>query len=606
MNYNSLAKEVIKYVGGKENINHLEHCMTRLRFDLKDISKVEREKIEQLDGVIALKNSAGQIQVVIGNEVAEVYKEVIALLGTLSNSTDTDTKQKKSPFAVFIDFISAALLPAMAIMCASGLIKGLNVIVSMVGLYQADSGYYALINGVGDAIFYFLPIVVGYNAAKKLKMSPLLGLAIGAILCYPALNGTELAVFGTTITVSYTSTFAPVLILVLIAAPLERFLNKIIPNSIKMFIVPALVLLLVVPLGFVFIGPVANQISTFISTIFIKMYDISPIVTGFALGGTILLLIVFGLHTIIGLSNYLNVIQGIPDPIMPLKAFSTIAITAAVFAVLLRSKDKKIKEVALPAGIAGLLGVTEPALYGVAVPNIRVFIFASLGSAVGGVIAAIYDVHAYAFTGTGFFTFLGFLNPEDPRPFPLILGIVVAAAISFILTFLFYKENTVEEYDIIEKEPNDYHILAPIAGEIKDISQANDSAFSSAAVGEGIVVEPNEGLVFAPFNGTVDVLFPTLHAIGLKSENGVELLIHVGEDTVNLNGEGFNAHVKQGDIVESGQLLIEFDQEFIKSKGYSCQTPVIITNKDMYKVVDKKIGKIDALDKLMVVEEINE
>lgn len=605
MNYDSLAKDVLNYVGGKKNVIDVEHCMTRLRFNLVDNKIVDSKKLERLEGVIAVKNSVGQIQVVIGNEVAEVYNKVITMVDENNHKTVVK-KKKKNIGGIILDFITSAMLLCMPVMCASGLIKGLNVLLSMFGIYSQDSGLYLLVNGVGDAIFYFFPILVGYNAAKKLNMTPFLGLTIGAILCYPSINGVELNVFGQSVTASYTSTFFPIIVLVLIAAPLEKRLNKVIPNAVKTFLVPTIVLLLVVPLGFVFIGPAANQIGTFISTIFIRMYDLSPILTGFVLGGTILLLIVFGLHTVIGLSNYLNVIQGIPDPIMPLKSFSTFALTSAVFAVYLRTKNKKIKNVALPATISGLLGVTEPGLYGVAVPNVNVFVFASLGSALGGIVAALFHMKAYAFTGSGFFTFLGFLKPDDPTVFPIILGLAVSGIFSFVTTMLFYKDKNNESLsDDVTSHSNKsvIKILSPVSGNVSDIKEAHDDAFSSSVVGDGVVIVPSEGMVFSPFDGEVKALFPTKHAIGLISNDGIEMLIHIGEDTVNLDGEGFVTHVKQGDIVKQGQILIEFDLKLMCDKGFNIETPVLITNREKYKIVRKEFGNTEALFNIFEVED---
>lgn len=589
--YDELAKNIINYVGGKENINNVEHCMTRLRFNLVDNLKANIQALKQLNGVITVKESVGQLQVVIGNEVAEVYDVVVKLIGTDKKNTASDKKEKKSIGSIIIDFVTSIMLPCMQVMCAGGIIKGINVLLPMLGLYETTSGFYQLMNGVGDAVFYFFPILLGYNAAKKLGMTPFLGLTIGAILCYPSINGVELDIFGNAITASYTSTFFPVVALVLIAAPIEKFLKKVIPASVRTFLVPTLVLLLVVPVGFIYIGPIANQIGTFISTIFIRMYDISPVLTGFILGGTILILIVFGLHTIIGLTNYLNVIQGIPDPIMPLKVYSTFTVTAATFAVYLKSKDQKVKEVALPATFSGLLGITEPALYGVALPNMRIMIISCLGSAIGGVIAALYNVHAYAFTGSGFFTFLGFLNPENPQIWPLVLGFIISVGFSFVAAFVLYKDQP-KENEIQSKKTE---ILSPIAGNIISLKEAHDDAFSSGEVGNGVVIVPNEGFVFAPFDGEVTVLFPTKHAIGLKSDDGIELLIHIGEDTVNLNGEGYIAYVKQGDKIKKGQLLIEFDIEDIKNKGYSLETPILITNEAKNKVTDIQYGDVEAL-----------
>lgn len=443
-NHPELARLIIDAVGGAENIDSVNHCMTRIRFSLKDNSIPDHKKIQQLSGVIGVKETAGQLQIIIGTDVSSVYSEILNLgISSTPNSEQRDNApapQKKSIPAIVLDFLSGILLPNMQVMCAGGLIKGLNVLFAMLGLYSSASGLYALLNGVGDAVFYFFPILLGYATAKKLNMTPFLGLVIGAALCYPSINGVELQVFGTSVTASYASTFFPVVVLVLIAAPLEKFLNKVIPASIRSFIVPTLVLLLVVPLGFVFIGPLASSFGTAISNAFIALYNISPIFTGILLGSTILILIVFGLHTVIGLANYLNVIQGIPDPIMPLKSYSTFTITAAALAVYLKSKDPKTKAVALPATISGLLGITEPAIYGVGLPNLKVFAVSCVGTAIGGAIAAFYGIHAYAFTGSGFFTYLGFLNPADPQPMPIIIGWVASVAFTFIVTFLIYKD----------------------------------------------------------------------------------------------------------------------------------------------------------------------
>lgn len=598
-NYNQLANDIIELVGTKENIIGLEHCMTRLRFNLHDMKRADTKKIENLKEVIAVKESVGQYQIVIGNEVSEVYDSIVKMIGNETLKKDATKKEKKSFGSVIMDFITSIMLPSMQVMCAGGMIKGINVLCSMLGLYEATSGFYQLMNGVGDAVFYFFPILLGYNTAKKLNMTPFLGLTIGAILCYPSINGVELDIFGTVVNASYTSTFFPVVALVLIAAPLEKFLKKIIPASIRTFIVPTLVLLLVVPVGFIYIGPVANQIGTFVSTIFIKMYDISPVLTGFVLGGTILILIVFGLHTIIGLTNYLNVIQGIPDPIMPLKIYSTFTITAATIAVYLKSKNKDVKEVALPAAISGLLGITEPALYGIAMPNIKIFTISCLGSAIGGVIAALYNMHAYAFTGTGFFSLLGILNPENPQILPIVVGFVVSVSFSFIAAFILYKDKDTLENNTESTHHEDMELLSPIEGNVIDLKESHDQAFYSGEIGDGITIIPDEGLVFAPFDGEVSVLFPTKHAIGLKSNRGIELLIHVGEDTVNLNGEGFTAHVKQGDTIKKGQLLIEFDINSMKEKGFVLETPVIITNEAKSRIVHKQFGHVDALSKVL-------
>lgn len=586
--YDLLAKDIIKKVGGKDNIISLVHCVTRLRFNLKDESLADDEALKQMEGVITVMHSSGQYQVVIGNHVPQVFTDVCRLANI---SSETATEKKKMSFREkSLDLISGIMMPAIGILCACGMLKGLNSILLYLGLYSDADGIYILLNAIGDSIFFFFPVVIGFNTAKKLDMNPFLGLIIGAALCYPTINGTDVPLFGHMINVTYTSTLLPVILIVALAKPLESFFNRVIPDMVKTFITPMLVLLIALPVGFVVIGPIANLISNGISQGVLSIYKLSPIFAGFLVGGLWQVMIVFGVHIVLVVLCITNIISGTPDPILAFTTFVTFTTTGMIFAMWLKSKDKTLKQIALPAWISGFFGVTEPAIYGILLPRMKHFVLSCLCGAVAGAATAALGLKYHTMAGMGLFEIPALLDPTQPGK--SLVHALIAAAISlivgFAVTFITFKDEApseTKEGELSDKCRKEV-IACPLSGTVMALDQVKDAAFANGTLGQGMAVSPTEGKVTAPFDGTVMMLFPTRHAVGLMSDNGCEVIIHIGMDTVQLNGKYFEAHVNEGDKVKKGDLLITFDKDAIEREGYSLDTPVLVTNtKDYMEVV---------------------
>lgn len=575
--YKSLVEQIVQNVGGKDNIISLTHCVTRLRFRLKDEKKAKDDAIKNLDGVITVMHSAGQYQIVIGNHVGDVYDEACARLNLGKDNRKEDEK-KMTLKEKFIDLLTSIFMPSISILCACGMIKGLNSILQFAGAYSDTSGIYLLINAIGDCIFYFFPVIIGYNSARKFKLSPYIGMMIGAALCYPAVNGVDLAFFGMTMNVTYTSTVLPVILTVALAAPMERWLNKVLPDLVKSFFTPMIVLLCSTILGFMVIGPVANYLSNIISSALSGVYNMSPLLAGVLVGGLWQVMVVFGVHMTLIVLAIMNIAAGTPDPILALQIFVAFAQSAVVLAIAFKTRDKKLKSVCIPAFISGMFGVTEPAIYGITLPRIKMFIISCIGGAVSGGFAGMMGLKYHQMAGLGIF--------EIPAVFPktgiqmIMIQAAAAAVIAFVLSFMLayvlYKDETKTQ---LEK------INMPVKGDVKLLSEVQDDAFAQGALGEGAAIVPSEGRAYAPFDGTVLSLFPTKHAIGIVSDNGCEVLIHIGIDTVKLEGKYFEAHVAQGERVSRGQLLVSFDIDKIREEGYSADTLVIITNSSDYEEI---------------------
>lgn len=588
--YSELAKKIIQLIGGKENILAVEHCMTRLRFQLKDNRMADTETLGGLKEVITVREANGQYQVVIGNKVGDVYKDLCNVLG-LQESHKQEEQKKMSPGEFLIDFMSGIIMSILSLMTASGILKGLLVLARTYGLMSGDSGTYILFNAISDALFLFLPIFLGYNTAKKIGVTPHLGMLMGAILCYPAINGVDLNFLGQTLNATYTSSFLPVIFMVALAKPLEQFLKKVLPDVIKSFVTPLLVLLIIMPIGFALVGPLANRISLLISDGLTGLYAVSPILMGVIVGALWQVLVIFGIHGILISVSMFNIFNGGGDMVLAVSVFTTFAQTAAVLAIAAKTKDKKLRQLAIPAAVSGIFGITEPAIYGITLPRIKTFIASCVGGAVAGFLTGMFGILKYA-PGGGIFGVPTLLNTENPQIFPILITALAGMAVSFLLTLIVYKDEVyLDEASNSETEIETYHgegilVRAPLSGTVRNLSECTDKAFSEGGMGKGIVIEPEEGVARAPFDGVVEVLFPTGHAIGLTSDQGCEVLIHIGIDTVELEGRHFDVLVKQGERVKQGQSLVRFNREAIKKAGFSLETPIIVTNADSYNIVD--------------------
>lgn len=623
--YENLAKEILENVGGKENINSLTHCVTRLRFRLKDESKANDEALKNNPGVVTVMKSAGQYQVVIGNHVPLVYADVCELAGISNGTQQVEEEAPQGLFNKLIDIISGCFQPILGPLCAAGIIKGLNaLLVFILGSSFNNSGTYMILNAIGDSIFNFLPIILGYTAAKKFNVNVIVGMIIGATLCYPTIQTDTLSAAGKAIGTlpfigsyytkfigipfvsgNYTSTVVPVICIVALAAQIQKIAKKFVPEMLQNFFVPFFVLIISLPIGLLVIGPVVSLLTTVLSNMFAGLYAFSPIVTAFVIGALWQCLVIFGLHWALIPMAMVNIGNLGYDTILPGMLGTTFAATGVLAAMYLKLKDENKKALAIPGVISAFCGVTEPAIYGFLLPEKTPFIFSCIGGAVGGAIMGTVAVKQYVIGGLGIFSVVNFISPKGNATgmtVSLIAG-AVSLVVGFVLTMIFYKTNDqqVENKEVTKLEEET--ILAPIKGEVKPIEESSDAAFASGALGKGVVILPEEGKVYAPVTGTVTVLFPSLHAIGITSDAGVELLIHIGINTVQLNGEGFTAHIKQGDQIKQGQLLVEFDMNKIKEAGYTLETPVLVTNyADLKEVKNTNASSVQLQETLIEVK----
>lgn len=623
--YENLAKEILENVGGKENINSLTHCVTRLRFRLKDESKANDEVLKNNPGVVTVMKSAGQYQVVIGNHVPLVYADVCELAGISNGTQQEEEEAPQGLFNKLIDIISGCFQPILGPLCAAGIIKGLNaLLVFILGSSFNNSGTYMILNAIGDSIFNFLPIILGYTAAKKFNVNVVVGMIIGATLCYPTIQTDTLSAAGKAIGTlpfigsyytkfigipfvsgNYTSTVVPVICIVALAAQIQKIAKKFVPEMLQNFFVPFFVLIISLPIGLLVIGPVVSLLTTVLSNMFAGLYAFSPIVTAFVIGALWQCLVIFGLHWALVPMAMVNIGNLGYDTILPGMLGTTFAATGVLAAMYLKLKDENKKALAIPGVISAFCGVTEPAIYGFLLPEKTPFVFSCIGGAVGGAIMGTVAAKQYVIGGLGIFSVVNFISPKGNATgmiVSLIAG-AVSLVVGFVLTMIFYKNNDqqVENKEVTKLEEET--ILAPIKGEVKPIEESSDAAFASGALGKGVVILPEEGKVYAPVTGTVTVLFPSLHAIGITSDAGVELLIHIGINTVQLNGEGFTAHIKQGDQIKQGQLLVEFDMNKIKEAGYSLETPVLVTNyADLKEVKNTNASSVQLQETLIEVK----
>ncbi len=627
--YTQLAMDIIQNAGGKENIRSPTHCITRLRFQLVDEGRANDGVLKKMDGVVTVMKSGGQYQVVIGNHVPEVYADVCAIAGIGETAPSAEAPaQKKNLFDAFIDTVSGIFQPILGIMAACGMVKGLNALFVALGLYPDTCGAYLIFNAVGDGLFHFLPLFLGYTAAKKFGLKPMIGLVIGAIMCYPGVQGSALSAGGellytlfrgsmfesgiyTTffgipmIAMDYTGTVIPVIFVVYFAAKCERFFSRLVPDLVKFFFVPMLTLLVVIPAGFLVIGPLATFGSTIIAEFVMTVRNFSPMIAGAIVGLTWQILVIFGLHWGF-IPVYINNIMtnGYDNVMMPFFA-CTFATSAVVLAIWLKTKDRKLKDMAMPNFISGIFGVTEPAIYGILLPLKKPFIISCIAGGIGGGFYGAFNFRKFSMGGMGIFEFPAMIEPGGGMGNLIVaaVGVVLTMIIAFAITMVFWKEEAPAPgpvpadpapRQLLQKES----IPAPLEGRVLPLSEVADAAFSQGVLGKGMAVEPTKGVVTSPVNGVVETIFPTKHAVGLTSDSGIEVLIHIGMDTVQLEGKYFTAFVESGDRVTAGQKLITFDMEKIKDVGYSLVTPVVISNTDDFLDV---VGSADGSDFITVL-----
>lgn len=589
MNVKETATAIVELIGGKENIAHLEHCSTRLRFTLKDNSLVQKDALEKVDGVIGVRQNV-QCQVIIGNDVVEVYDEVMNVLGhELTADGGSEGKQKQSWGAVLLDFIISIFQPLIPAVAGGGVLKSLLLLASVTGLMDNTSQTYQILNLIGGAPLYFLPILVAITTANKLKVNQLVAVSAVGALILPELttlltDGAAFMGFGLQ-NIAYASQVFPAILTVLFYAQIEKLFTRISPKPIRIFFVPMMSLVITVPVALLILGPLGFEVGTIFSAAIIWLYaHLGWVATGI-LSAVLPLMVVTGMHKAMipyAVSSMSE--MGAELLYLPASLAHNIAEAGACFAVSVRTKDQKLRSTAVSAGISALFGITEPALYGVTILHKRVLYGVMASSLVGGAVAGLFAIKAFALVGPGLASITMFV--DEANPMNLVWALVtlgVSFAVSFVLVLFLFKDKTVENKTTVADLKAEV-LSKPVEGQVVALSEVNDEVFSSGMIGEGFGIIPTSGELIAPEDGEITMLFETNHAIGLKTRNGAELLFHIGLDTVQLEGKHFTPYVKAGDQVKQGQPLIQFDLDAIKAAGFDPIVICVVTNQENFTV----------------------
>lgn len=604
MKYQELASEILAGVGGRDNVISLVHCATRLRFKLREHGKADAEALKKNPGVIMVVESGGQFQVVVGNHVGEVYTTLNALAELGDNAPrDAGESKKENLLSRFIDIISGIFAPLLGVMAASGILKGFLALSLACGWLLESSGTFKLLFAASDALFYFFPIMLGYTAGKKFAGNAFVTMAIGGALTHPLMMAAFEAsqqpgaqpeyFFGIPITfINYSSSVIPIIFAAWVSCRLEPLFNRVFHSSLRNFATPLMCLVITVPLTFLLIGPVATWLSLLLANGYQAIYAFNPIIAGALVGAMWQVCVIFGLHwgLIPLMLNNLGMLGR--DTMGPLLLPAVMGQVGATLGVMLRTRDAKLRVMAGSAISAGIFGITEPAVYGVTLPNKRPFVFGCIGGALGGAVIGYFHTSLYSFGLMSIFTFAQIIPPSgfDATVWGAIGGTLLSFLFAAITSYCFglapAEETKNEVTPVLATEPmpsrKQQKITSPMAGDIIPLEQVKDATFASGLLGKGVAIQPHQGRVVAPVDGCVASLFKTRHAIGIESAEGAELLIHVGIDTVKLDGLHFTAHVKEGDQVKRGDLLIEFDLQAIQAAGFDTTTPIIVNNSDDY------------------------
>ncbi|MDR6723374.1 PTS system beta-glucosides-specific IIC component [Paenibacillus amylolyticus] len=614
MDKQQLSKDILKLVGGEENIDQVTHCMTRLRFNLNDNKKADKATLKNTPGVMGVMENGGQFQVIIGNDVPVVYNALVgnmskgANTGTSGASASTGEKKKRNPISALFDFISGMFTPILPAITGAGMIKGIVAILVALGWLSDISSTYIILSAIGDGAFYFLPIILAVSAAKKLGSNMYIAAALAAGIMHPTItallaDGHNSSFMGiTVIAASYSSTVIPIVLAVWIASYVEKAVDRVIHASLKLLIVPTVTLLIMVPLTLMTVGPLGTVLGNGLSGGISWLFDNMSIFASILIGGTMSLLIITGMHyallpIVVGSMTTLGY-----DFIIPLMFAANLAQGGAAFGVGLRSKNAQTKSLAYSTGLTAIMGITEPAMYGINMKFKKPFIAALSGGAIAGAFMGIFNVKSYVITGlAGLPSIAAFISPAvSTLIYALIGGLIAIVAAAIITYILGFKEDNAPQpaaepttpattsAPVVKEETKaqDEQIFSPMTGEVKPLSEVPDPAFSEEIMGKGFAIQPTEGRAVSPINGTVFSLSKSGHAIGLVSDTGAEMLIHIGIDTVKLKGQFFSPKVQAGAKVSVGDVLMEFDREEIEKAGYTTITPVIITNMHQYESIE--------------------
>ncbi len=611
MTNKELAEKIVANVGGEQNISVLTHCATRLRFNLKDNDKANLDVLKNLDGVLTAQLKSGQLQVVIGAKVNAIFDEVSALVHITEGGAEV-TEAPKNKVSAVIETISGIFAPTLPVLIGCGMFKAIVSLITGLEVLPAENEFVTILSMIGDLIFYFFPFFLAVSAAKKFKVSEYMALALAAAYMYPtimdgAANAAETGITGMHFLglpipfVSYSSTVIPIILSVWVLSLIYKRIDKLVPDFLKILLTSMIVLFIMVPLELVVLGPIGSYAGTYIARFMDWFYSVGGFVAAALLGGTRSLLTMMGMHYALAPLQIQQIAETGVSTLLVSALTANFSQGGAAFGAFLALKNKQMKSVAASAALSAVLGITEPAMYGVNLKYRRPFGLAMASSAIAAAFLSFFHAGAMAYAPPGLFTIITY--QADSFVF-IILGAALSFGLAAVLTFFFgipkaenKPESTNDTLISEETAPADsvsenhaaatnvsakeLTVFSPIPGTVIPISEIPDDAFSSGIMGQGVGIQPSEGKVYAPFDGKVETIFDTKHALGLTSDDGISLIIHVGLDTVELNGQYFTAHVASGDSIKKGQLLLEFDLEKIAEK-YKTVTPVLVLNTDDY------------------------
>lgn len=612
MNYQKLGVDILALSGGKQNVSKLTHCATRLRFEFNDSDAVQAEAIAKLPGVISVVDRGGQFQVVIGNDVQITYRAILNEIGEMNSQRTANSKEQQKKGGIFtqiISVISTTFTPVIPAITGAGMIKALLAILKLTGLISADSTTYRLLDTISDAAFFFLPVLLAYGASIKFACNPILAMTIAGALLHPNLaqllaSGGPISFIGIPVRLAdYAGSVLPIILTVWIMSYIERFAEKVSPSMITFFTKPMIVLLFTAPLALVVIGPFGIFLNDLVASGAAVIDGKASWLIPMLMGGLQPFLVITGTAwamTPIATSqltrNGFEMING------PGMLASNIAQGAATLCVAFKTKNKNLKQLASSAGFTALLGITEPSLYGVTLKLKKPLIAAMIGGGCAGIYAGLAGLVRYAFVSPGLAALPAFIGENPMNIVHALITCAIAIVVTFALTWIMGFDDPVDETDIaqtthsqstLEKETakkpqaaeghaEPQAIMSPLSGKLVALNDINDDVFSQGLLGQGVAIIPDKGEVVAPVSGEIITFLESKHAVGIRTDNGLELLIHVGLDTVNLNGKHFTGHIKPGDRVSAGDRLISFDLHEITRLGYDPITPVVIINSDDY------------------------
>lgn len=583
-NYAGIAKEVLKHVGGEANVSHLEHCSTRLRFSIADPGKVDKEALKGISGVMGVISSGNQCQVVIGNDVIEVYDELMKL-GTFSGGSGAAPAGEKKDFgAMALDFIVGIFQPLVPAIAGAGILKALLSLLTLIHVMDSSSVLYTVLYQAADAALYFLPIMVAVTMSTKLNCNRLVAVASVGALILPAMTSLisgGAVLFGMQLqNIAYTYQVFPAILSVGFLYFVEKFVTKISPKPIRVFFVPMVCFAVVVPVTLLFLGPVGFTVGQGLTAVILFLYDKLGWLAVALLAAILPFMIAMGMHKALVPYAVTSITEmGEELLYMPASLAHNISEGGACFAVALRTKDNDLRSAAISAGISAIFGITEPALYGVTLQHKRAMTGVVIGSFIGGLTVGLTGLKAFVAMGPGLAGMAMFVDVENSMNIVWgFAGFGVALAASFIATFILFKDEDLAESKAPKADHGAAVIQSPLDGKLVPLSEVNDEVFSAGILGEGMAVIPEKGELYAPADAVIATVFESKHAISMVCDNGAELLLHVGLDTVKLEGKYFDAQVKDGDRVKAGQLLLKFDMKALKKEGYDLITPVIVAN----------------------------